>query len=310
MMNGFVKIEKAFHQKSLQIEKINNNEDKITLLDRSGSCAIVVLIVEKRCYIANVGDSRAIMSGNFGEKVYALSKDHRPVDEKEYTRILEAGGKIYQTEANLFEIYGSNYTGKNPNIVGPLRVFPGKLSVCRAIGDIEAKELKLGGNPNVVIATPEIKYFDINSTNDFILIGCDGIFEKFKNKEIIEGMWKNLEGLKYKKIRDIHNVNGILLENLIDECISKRSTDNLTAVMISFKENLIEKDLVPDYICQTQQCNKIPKIIKTESNVSSMNKYVNNSEINQNNILSKIIRSTQYKSNSIQPSERFMTLNK
>jgi len=31
--------------------------------ERSGSCAIALLIIENRCYVANVGDSRAIMSG-------------------------------------------------------------------------------------------------------------------------------------------------------------------------------------------------------------------------------------------------------
>lgn len=34
--------------------------------DKSGSCAIIVLIVENTCYVANVGDSRAIMSAEEG----------------------------------------------------------------------------------------------------------------------------------------------------------------------------------------------------------------------------------------------------
>jgi len=36
------------------------------------------------------------MSGNHGRKIYNLSHDHRPSDEGEYKRIIEAGGKIYQ----------------------------------------------------------------------------------------------------------------------------------------------------------------------------------------------------------------------
>lgn len=34
--------------------------------ERSGSCAIVSLIVGDICYIANVGDSRAVMSAQSG----------------------------------------------------------------------------------------------------------------------------------------------------------------------------------------------------------------------------------------------------
>jgi protein phosphatase 2C family protein 2/3 len=34
--------------------------------EKSGSCAVLALFVADTCYIANVGDSRAIMSGNSG----------------------------------------------------------------------------------------------------------------------------------------------------------------------------------------------------------------------------------------------------
>ena len=64
-------------------------------MNRSGSCAIVVVIVEDMCYVANVGDSRAVLSGEEGTRVFALSRDHKPLDEFEERRVLEAGGKIY-----------------------------------------------------------------------------------------------------------------------------------------------------------------------------------------------------------------------
>lgn len=60
--------------------------------DKSGSCAIVVLIVGDICYVANVGDSRAVLSGNKGKKVFPLSIDHKPSNEKEAHWIREAGG--------------------------------------------------------------------------------------------------------------------------------------------------------------------------------------------------------------------------
>jgi len=41
-------------------------------------------------------------------------------------------------------------------VLGPLRIFPGRLSVSRAFGDIEAKRRKYGGNQNVLNANPEI----------------------------------------------------------------------------------------------------------------------------------------------------------
>lgn len=64
--------------------------------DKSGSCAIVVLVVDDSAYIANVGDSRAIMSKCQGKEVTALSRDHKPDDPDESKRIQDAGGKIYQ----------------------------------------------------------------------------------------------------------------------------------------------------------------------------------------------------------------------
>lgn len=68
--------------------------------------------------------------------------------------------------------------------MGPYRVFPGRLSVSRTIGDIEAKNAKFGGNPNVVVSTPEIKCFKIRNNYDFIFLCCDGVFEKLTNTEL------------------------------------------------------------------------------------------------------------------------------
>ena len=222
--------------------------------DTSGSCAIIILIIENRVYIANVGDSRAVLSAKNGTKFYMLSKDHRPGEESEYKRILEAGGKIYKTE---YEYEKNNDNKSISSLMGPLRVLPGKLSVSRTIGDIEAKNPKYGGNPNVIISIPEIKYFDNNNKNDFILIGCDGIFEKLKNKEVIEKIWKDINSNNFP---DIHHLSGYCVESLIGECLKKESSDNLTVIMLSLK----------DY----SSLKNINTFAKTENNVANKGKKV------------------------------------
>jgi protein phosphatase 2C family protein 2/3 len=46
-------------------------------------------------YVANVGDSRAIMSSEFGTKAESISNDHKPSELSEQTRIIAGGGRVY-----------------------------------------------------------------------------------------------------------------------------------------------------------------------------------------------------------------------
>ena len=102
MRNGFLNAERQFTELAQQ----GPYE-----LDKSGSCAVVVLIVGNDfpypqllnpliagdvCYVSNLGDSRAVLSADRGRKIIPLSEDHKPSEEFEKNRILAAGGKIYQ----------------------------------------------------------------------------------------------------------------------------------------------------------------------------------------------------------------------
>ena len=129
-------------------------------------------------------------------------------------------------------------------IVGPHRVFPGRLSVSRTIGDIEAKLPKLGGNPKVVIPTPDIKCFKIRNNYDFIIIGCDGIFEKLSNTETISAVWQSSKlpsHMQKPDFRSIHEKCGEGVDKIMYQSVSKKTFDNITAVMIAFEnfENVV-----------------------------------------------------------------------
>ena len=121
---------------------------------------------------------------------------------------------------------------KMQTFFGPHRVFPGRLSVSRTFGDIEAKVTSLGGNPNVVIAEPEIKAFRIKKDHDFIVLGCDGIFDKLTSREVVKLVW---EAANKSKARSIHELAGESADNIMKSSIIKKTLDNITVVMIVFE---------------------------------------------------------------------------
>jgi len=175
--------------------------------DRSGSCALVALFVEEMCYVANLGDSRAILCT--GDCVYPLTWDHKPSNKKEQHRIQGFGGTLYQA-------------GNRQEPLGPLRVLPGKLSVSRAIGDIDAKLVEFGGIPGVVSAVPEVKSFNISAEDKYLFLGCDGIYDFLSNEDL-----KNM-------ISENHPKRSV--EKVIFEAALQGSCDNLTGVLVTLSK--------------------------------------------------------------------------
>lgn len=49
----------------------------------------------------------------------------------------------------------------------------------------------------MVIATPDIKCFKIEDNYDFIVLGCDGIFDKLDNLQVAQAAWEASK-LKFK----------------------------------------------------------------------------------------------------------------
>ena len=195
------------------------------LKDTSGSCAVILLIKNKKCIIANIGDSRLVIFKN--KKVVFSTSDHKPNTYIEKRRIETAGGTVYQATAAI-PIYQN---GKLIEI--PWRVYPGGLSVSRTFGDIESKDERFGGKKGVVVALPDINEFDLNEEYNFIVIGCDGIFDVLSNGEIIEciKIVLNINKGKNKKINDLC---GDFASMIIKSALAKESFDNVSCVVIVF----------------------------------------------------------------------------
>lgn len=60
----------------------------------SGCAAVVALLHKNKLYVANAGDSRAVLC--WGGKAVDLSVDHKPDDPVERQRIQNAGGTVTQ----------------------------------------------------------------------------------------------------------------------------------------------------------------------------------------------------------------------
>lgn len=132
----------------------------------------------------------------------------------------------------------------------------------RTFGDIEAKYAKYGGKAGVISADPEISQFSIKeNAYDFIILGCDGIFEKLSSINVIDSAWsavsqvlktyhKNREraGTSRKtRVETIHQVTGKMTDAILRSSAIERSVDNLTIVIVAFKslETFFEKAKQP-----------------------------------------------------------------
>ena len=223
------------------------------LKDNSGTCGLILLIVNKDVYIGNVGDSRCIGSFNKGKIQCDITRDHKPNTPYEKERIMSNGGQIYQTKTNIK--IEENFILRTKILLGPYRVYPGRLSVSRTVGDAEGKIPLIGGNPNVIICKPDIyKYNILENDIDYFVLGCDGIFDQMssedvfkcisvvveRNKELQEN--KNKNNNKYQSLYgnnvDIHTTSGDIVDLILKGAMLRQSYDNVTCLLICFKNLL------------------------------------------------------------------------
>ena len=242
MIETFQKIEEDF----FKLKCKDSFEDS----DKSGSCALVTIIYDNKIFIANLGDSRAIMSVNSGTKVKQLTIDHKPDNIKEFERAIKTGSKIYlddsddpfrdesQIEFIKDKIELEKMKEVNDNNTDDekiFRVYPSDLAVMRTIGDIKAKKKEFGGIPGTIINIPDIFVFEISSNDDFIVMGCDGIFDDLSNEEIVNAAWLAFKNRGKEKNYDIHELSMEACDLIIKYGLEKQTTDNLSCIVIGLE---------------------------------------------------------------------------
>ena len=176
------------------------------------ACVCVIDTLKKKLYFANAGDSRVVLCKK--GQAYPMSLDHKPENEIEKNRIYKADGWISEGRVK------------------------GNLNLSRGLGDLEYKQnAKLPPEEQMITANPDIKIEEIDKDCDFIVLGCDGIWDCLTNQEAcdyvkndlkISGENTKLSGILEKMLdsicaTDIYNETGV-------------GCDNMTCLIVQFKK--------------------------------------------------------------------------
>ncbi|KAL2940212.1 putative protein phosphatase 2C 12 [Bienertia sinuspersici] len=151
----------------------------------SGTTAVAVIKQGQDLVIANLGDSRAVLgtltgkgkgNGN-GVEAIQLTVDQKPDVAGETERIKKANGRVFAHESQLHI----------QRVWLPDEDSPG-LAMSRAFGDFDVKDYG-------IIATPEVTHHRIMSTDLFLVLACDGVWDVLSNEEVVTIVWsvKNKE---------------------------------------------------------------------------------------------------------------------
>ena len=174
--------------------------DDIAMRTGCTGCVCVIDEMYKKMYFANAGDSRVVLCKN-GNAI-AMSTDHKPELESEKDRIYKADGWI--TDGRV----------------------KGNLNLTRGLGDLDYKQnKKLKPEEQMITSNPYIKIEDFSNDVDFIIIGCDGIWDCLTNQQacdFVKNRYNNQE--KLSKIieemmdsicaNDLYNETGVGCDNM------------------------------------------------------------------------------------------------
>lgn len=135
----------------------------------SGTTAVCTFIRGNHIWLANSGDSRAVLARQKPKstqlKAIDLTRDHKPDTPDEMKRLLQMGGHVSPA--------GNN--GAPSRVWHNLR----GLAMARSIGDHHAATVG-------VIAEPEVTEYDITDDDVALIIASDGVWELLSSQSVVD----------------------------------------------------------------------------------------------------------------------------
>ncbi|KAF8044807.1 hypothetical protein N665_6654s0001 [Sinapis alba] len=202
VVNAFLlqEVEKS-HRRAYKVADLAMEDESIV----GGSCgttALTALVIGRHLMVANVGDCRAVLCRK--GKAVDMSFDHKSTFEPERRRVEELGG--YFEGEYLY----------------------GELAVTRALGDWSVKRYYSslgGGSFSPLISDPEIKQIVLTEEDEFLIMGCDGVWDVMTSQYAVT--------LARQGLRRHGDPRRCAME-LGREAFRLESSDNVTVVVICF----------------------------------------------------------------------------
>ncbi|CAL4904622.1 unnamed protein product [Urochloa decumbens] len=137
----------------------------------SGTTAVTAVRQGDHLFIANLGDSRAVLCTRDSKDrliPVQLTTDMKPDLPSELARILNCKGRVFAMDDEP----------DVPRMWLPDQDAPG-LAMARAFGDLCLKNHGL-------ICTPEVYYRKLSEKDEFLVLATDGIWDVLSNKEVVK----------------------------------------------------------------------------------------------------------------------------
>ena len=135
----------------------------------------------------------------------------------------------------------------------------GNLNLTRSLGDLKYKQrTHLTPEEQAITANPDTYEFELENDIDFILMGCDGIWEKKSNEQAVEWVYENLNKQKQEVGDDIMKLDiekivaDLLHDNLASDVTSSGKYKLIYLNLFNRRCGLRQHDLYPNRFQQIQ----------------------------------------------------------
>ena len=205
----------------------------------SGTTALVAHVRGRRLYVANVGDSRAVLGtarGGAGAAssskaapvdAVAMSWDHTPFRKDEYERVLRAGARVLTLDQmeGLKDASGPCWTDEDTDSADPPRLwmpdalYPGT-AFTRSIGDAAAERIG-------VIPDAEVRVRALTPADRLLILASDGVWEFMSNQEAVTFVAGRLADPQAAALE-------LVVEAYRRWLANETRTDDITALVLAF----------------------------------------------------------------------------